>query len=385
MPPWVCESDLVGLGRVAPFPWHRLRRLSRRSLQEAWRARRAVARGIDLRQLAAAIHAVGGGQLEDAHTRGPTQVELHEVRTCEFPDDELLSARATLEIRPSSTRLYVGLEATLAIKLLGRLLDRPIVLSDPRGTWSPTLQGALEALVLEVARRAGPQHAAGLLVVPPVPDPDAVGVLVTASLMFEGCCYPVSAWVVVRELHPDSGLVRLPPGLPVALPLVVGWAVTTREELESLRPGDAWSCGDGWWIDTKLEGHGLLAAPGADVGQRVELKPDGVLVLGDNRQAMPVDIEDKEASGVTKGKEGLDEAVLEAPVVVRVELGCVSMLAREWAELQPGDVIQTGQRVGEPARLRVAGCEVARGELVDVDGELGVRITALSGTDSESS
>ena len=64
---------------------------------------------------------------------------------------------------------------------------------------------------------------------------------------------------------------------------------------------------------------------------------------------------------------------------MRVELGTVEMKAREWAELGPGDVIALGRRVGDPAILRVGGVELARGELVQVDGEYGVRILARTG------
>ena len=68
------------------------------------------------------------------------------------------------------------------------------------------------------------------------------------------------------------------------------------------------------------------------------------------------------------------EVILDAPLVVRVELGAVTLTAREWASLGAGDVIALGRRVSEPIILRVAGVEVARGELVDIEGELGVRI-----------
>mgnify|MGYP000459228911 CR=1 FL=1 len=44
-----------------------------------------------------------------------------------------------------------------------------------------------------------------------------------------------------------------------------------------------------------------------------------------------------------------------------------------------GDVITLARRVGEPVVLRVAGVEVARGELVEVEGEVGVRITQKTG------
>jgi flagellar motor switch/type III secretory pathway protein FliN len=58
-------------------------------------------------------------------------------------------------------------------------------------------------------------------------------------------------------------------------------------------------------------------------------------------------------------------------------MGAVSLTAREWAELGAGDVIETGRRIAEPVILRVAGREVARGELVNLEGELGVRIREL--------
>ncbi len=72
--------------------------------------------------------------------------------------------------------------------------------------------------------------------------------------------------------------------------------------------------------------------------------------------------------------DALTEAIGEVPIVVRVEIGTAEMRAREWAALGTGDVIALGRRIGDRAVLRVGGVEVARGELVDIDGEIGVRI-----------
>ena len=71
----------------------------------------------------------------------------------------------------------------------------------------------------------------------------------------------------------------------------------------------------------------------------------------------------------------LVEALGEIPVVVRVEIGRVEMLAREWAAVGEGDVISLGHPVGQPVLLRVGSQVVARGDLVEVDGEVGVRVT----------
>ncbi len=75
--------------------------------------------------------------------------------------------------------------------------------------------------------------------------------------------------------------------------------------------------------------------------------------------------------------DALIEAVGEVPVVVRVEIGVAEMRAREWASVAKGDVIALGRRVGDPVMLRVGGLLMARGELVDVDGEVGVRVLEL--------
>ena len=78
-------------------------------------------------------------------------------------------------------------------------------------------------------------------------------------------------------------------------------------------------------------------------------------------------------------EEGADKAELldaigDVPVLVRVEIGEARMPAREWAAVGAGDVVALGRRVGESVVLRVGGVPVARGDLVDVEGEIGVRI-----------
>jgi len=50
------------------------------------------------------------------------------------------------------------------------------------------------------------------------------------------------------------------------------------------------------------------------------------------------------------------------------------LAARDWAAIGRGDVIALGRRVGEAVVLRVGGVPVARGELVEIEGEVGVRI-----------
>lgn len=72
-----------------------------------------------------------------------------------------------------------------------------------------------------------------------------------------------------------------------------------------------------------------------------------------------------------------DQLLRELPVEVVCELGRVTMSGRELIELRPGAIVPAGRPLAGPVDLTVGGRVVARGELVDVEGEIGVRITQL--------
>jgi flagellar motor switch/type III secretory pathway protein FliN len=71
-------------------------------------------------------------------------------------------------------------------------------------------------------------------------------------------------------------------------------------------------------------------------------------------------------------------AVLAAsPIEVVAELGRLVLRGEEIAGLGPGAVLTLGRLGASPVALRVGGEVWAEGELVDVEGELGVRVTTL--------
>ena len=82
--------------------------------------------------------------------------------------------------------------------------------------------------------------------------------------------------------------------------------------------------------------------------------------------------------GVPKHPE-LAAALADLPLEVRVDLGAVSMTARAWGSFATGDGLVLDERIGEPVSLRVGGRLIGRGELVEVDGSVGVRITERIG------
>ncbi len=65
------------------------------------------------------------------------------------------------------------------------------------------------------------------------------------------------------------------------------------------------------------------------------------------------------------------------PVTFSVELGRVSLPLGRLAELKPGDILDLSREPGAPVDLTSRGRLVARGELVEIDDELGVRVTRV--------
>ena len=68
------------------------------------------------------------------------------------------------------------------------------------------------------------------------------------------------------------------------------------------------------------------------------------------------------------------DAVGEAPIVVRVEIGAAEMPAHAWASSARGTSSRSAVPSPSLVTLRVAGHILAEGELVDIEGEVGVRI-----------
>lgn len=67
----------------------------------------------------------------------------------------------------------------------------------------------------------------------------------------------------------------------------------------------------------------------------------------------------------------------DVPVTLTVELGRVNLTLARLADLKAGDVIELGRHSREPVELTSNGRVVARGELVLIDTDLGVRISHL--------
>lgn len=335
------------------YPWGALEPVARAAVQVASSARQALR----------------GSAQQTAHALSellelPSEIVVRRSQLGRVP-----ALSQTVWLSRESLALGVLVEPALAAFLAARVLRRAEPLADPEGPLSPALAGLIAALAVETARRCG--LATTLLGAPPVGEEALVADI---TLLLEGRPFSLTVFVVGAAAPASEPRLEQLGELTLKIPLVVATVALDRQELLGLEVGGALLVSEGASIDVDAVGHGVLVAPHGERGIRVELRPDGRVVVGDTTEARLTVERDKPSQN--EG-ETLTDVLLETPVVVRVELGAVSMSAREWARLGPGDVIETAQRIAEPVVLRIAGREVGRGELVNVDGQVGVRIQKL--------
>ncbi len=373
------------------YPWHSLASVSR----EEASAHRSLLRWADARAsltaLAGALRHLLAAEIE-LLVRSAAATDGVEARA-----DAVAVLLAGIDEDPVAAA-FVEVESALASAILTRVLRRPVhvplAAADPR---SPSLAGALAAVLVSCARRhhrGAPLRvlAAGSSADVVASLPRAEGGLACASLtvLLDHDAYSARAAVPLAlaraALLPRwdrAALAALGP-VPLTMPVVAAAFAVTLTDVASLAPGDALLPGR-WGLrsaGTSIVGPVYLSAPSATVGLRADLVEGGRLVLRGELDEL-VDPGASEGMMVdTNETDALLENVGALPVVLRVEVGEATMPARDWAALRQGDVVTLGRRLGDPVVIRSNGAAIATGELVEVDGEVAVRIlgrTAVSG------
>ncbi|HVU02066.1 MAG TPA: FliM/FliN family flagellar motor switch protein [Polyangiaceae bacterium] len=294
---------------------------------------------------------------------------------------------AVFETEDGAGTLALSAEGALVTAALAHLLGRGETGIDPGGRLDPSLAGAFTALVVEAARRAEP----GLSLRVVARGASAPGVRLDVAVRLDDRPYAASLVVAAtREPGRVAPRIRLDaiPDLPVTLRIVAAASLGARAEIAALAPSDVWLPGDGWLERPALREDGtgvglgrvaLAPLPG-DRGVLAVVSDAGTIVVGGETVVLtaPAAAHPGSAS-MADGPTNLADVALDAPVVVSVEVASVTLRAREIAALGAGDVLETGVRLSEPVVLRVAGAEIASGELVNVDGEIGVKILRILG------
>ncbi len=181
----------------------------------------------------------------------------------------------------------------------------------------------------------------------------------------------------LRAVAPPASVPRWALALPVEHAVVAGSATLPAREIAALAAGDVIVPDHPLALDgAALAGIVELVAPAARRAFRAELAAGELRVVAVEPRA-PVASRWRERVTMNDTKELLD-TMGETPVTLSLELARFTLRLEDVAALAPGEVVRTGAAIGAAVTLRAGDRVVARGELVDVEGEVGVRIRELA-------
>ena len=303
-----------------------------------------------------------------------------------------------------STRVGLGIEPPLAHAMVDRLLGFDRLPAEGRFQVTPVEWGILSFVMARALDRLdeapgplGPWDLAIDRVGPDPFDPAGLGPIVTWRWRVRLGQAAASARLWLPEsllalwLLDDPPAPPAPPSLAMFADLTSVWkaeagTIAVPKGLSKLRPGSL----------QLIEGSPLSGTPRSPEGpiQLVQDDPSArsyfrARALPDSQAARL--ILESPLTRAPRPRETLamptptdsiatpsgTVAPADVPVTLTVELGRVNLPLHRLADLKPGDVLELGRHAREPVELTSGGRLIARGELVQVDTELGVRVTQV--------
>lgn len=251
----------------------------------------------------------------------------------------------------------------LVAALVGDALGAPVPATRPRPP-SPVERALVAAAVADALVRAGVAATVGLA--PPVASGPAPVVFLAVEAAGEDGGAELAVLVPGCPPAPARSLATLwsraarLPAVPVVVELARGAiAAAARARLDRLAAGDVVLVGRS--APRLLLGRGWVRGA-------LDLEAGELTVLSTYQRAADVSTSER-----TPDPTLADDLAIPLTVVA----GEVAVSARALLELAPGAVLSLGRPLGGAVELRAGARAIARGELVELDGALGVRVTEV--------
>lgn len=152
----------------------------------------------------------------------------------------------------------------------------------------------------------------------------------------------------------------------------------------SFAPVSTWLAEDATAIPPELEGTRRTWVMRADLQSPDGLQATAILTAGDDFASEIVDITKDSAEPEPEpvpmrgnGDASRLELILDISLPVSVELGRARMQIQDILKLGPGSVIELEKSAGDPVELFINDRPIARGEVVVIDENFGVRLTSI--------
>lgn len=387
-----------GQGIVAPYPadgWPKLSATEAQvhSLMASWWSQSSVEQGV------AALQGLLGVPIEVRARKG-SLTSFDRGALCPMGPTILLERNGD-----STQRMGIELEAALTWALIDRALGGEGEVA--RTTPSPLLDEVSRGILLYVAARALDGTAWVAVDICTTSEALVAFLRHTPSngwpfeLRFGESLFAFKGWLPrripsARALLASENYARFPDITHIELrfALTVARARLTRKELRGLRVGDVVIVDEASWRRGARSFRAQLKARGAkrwrswctavsDALEEVRqltleefhLDPAPSPTIG---SAIFGRAHARNAMATNESSDTLLDAFGDAPIDLSVEIAELRMPLEEVAALRVGSVIRTGKAIDDRVSLCVGERAIAEGELVDIDGEVGVRVLRLS-------
>lgn len=358
---------------MGPFPFDTLPHLTRRDA----RILRGLARRLDLRTPRPLTADPWASRLGGAlRVRAGVPVTLPRAKALALYEGTALCA---VFAHPSADTLLLALPRPLARTLAARALGDtdPRAAHAPRDTLSPVEEGALFALLSHAVTEAFAPSAPPVLRAVTDDFESALDALTSNETLL--------AWPLALTLGDEASSVTALADvtrantfvearsdgtprrvdLPLEHTLVAARALWTPADVASLAPREVLSLDGLRASRSGLSGEVTVrVAKHLDCAARLD---DGAVTLTETPHERTLPMNDSPH----------DAAVATIPVELTVEIARGASTVGEVSAWRPGEVVTFETPIGAAVTVRANGRVVAEGELVEVDGAVGVRVTAL--------
>lgn len=395
-----------GGGTVRQFPWNQLDKLGSEQVEAANRLLSMLPLGKAGEDLLEALGAKLGELVGADHNVYFHDLAVHAPSSkpgaaLEFGDG--FATRFHMPPDPEVGALVV--EMNLVEEWLGALRDRPTT-ARRMGALSARDFGLATYLLLRVLRWLGERGAPPVVFPLEAPDPSTLQKNLGRSGAVVEVAYVVSTDTstglarlffplqLIRnlEVFADGEATRrrarrsLMEGslseLSVHLPVSLANLTLKRVDFASLRPGDVLLPAEHGFEDPVIsppaDGARLYLREGSErhyLRCRVAPAQGGWQITVDDTTEYT---ETRDATMSDDNASGGSTQLLESPEMdVDILVGQLTLTLRELGNLQSGQILKLDKRVGETVQLRVDGRIIGEGELVNVEGELGVRVRRM--------
>lgn len=169
--------------------------------------------------------------------------------------------------------------------------------------------------------------------------------------------------------------------LPIKAAVDIGWLLLSAAQLRRVRPGDTLLL-DQYHVSP--EGDLWLAIDGRR-GIRIRRNDEGAFIVTQSLTTTTMSFSDDDvglnaADAFPLPSTGTDDATValdDLPVRLTFDLGAHTLTLAQVLHLQPGEVLTSDRPIAQAVHIRANGALIGTGELVDVDGHVGVLVETL--------